>query len=184
MDDEPGEPKQQQETINKLVVENPQDSHINIYALLSFHSLASFLMWIKLLYFMRIFKQTGKNDWAIIIFLNRLSCENYYRLYLWHESLPLNLHDSDHSIQWGLSPDCWRLQWCWWWRKVLRKDLCIGICLYFCFGSRWYACRRLWWQCCTCRGLDHILSCSSYYECRDAELTSRYRVQVFRWHQQ
>ena len=140
-------------------------------------------MWIKLLYFMRIFKQTGKNDWAIIFF-NRLSCENYYRLYLWHESLPLNLHDCDHSIQRGLSPDCRGLQWCWWRWKVLRKDICIGICIYFCFGSRWYACRRLWWQCCTCRGLDHILPCSSYYECRDAELASRYRVQVFRGHQQ
>jgi hypothetical protein len=38
--------------------EDPAEA-IDMYALTTFHSLASFLMWLKLLYFMRIFKDTG-----------------------------------------------------------------------------------------------------------------------------
>ena len=45
-----------------LLDEKPEDNHIEIYPLVAFHSLASFLMWIKLLYFMRIFNQTGKKN--------------------------------------------------------------------------------------------------------------------------
>jgi len=48
--------------------EKPEDNHINQYALVSFHSLASFLMWIKLLYFMRIYKQTGNENNCYILF--------------------------------------------------------------------------------------------------------------------
>jgi hypothetical protein len=65
----------------KLLDENHEGSHINSYALVSFHSLASFLMWIKLLYFMRIFERTGNND-RELLFSYRLSGENYYSLYL------------------------------------------------------------------------------------------------------
>jgi hypothetical protein len=36
------------------------DNFINLPLLSVVHSLASFLMWLKLLYFMRIFKDTGK----------------------------------------------------------------------------------------------------------------------------
>ena len=38
------------------------NSLINLEALTVVHSIASMLMWLKLLYFMRIFKDTGKFD--------------------------------------------------------------------------------------------------------------------------
>jgi hypothetical protein len=60
---------------------DPNDNIIDDSVLVSFHSLASFLMWLKLLYFMRIYKETGKktvptsSDNVHLLF--RLSCEDH-----------------------------------------------------------------------------------------------------------
>ena len=139
-------------------------------------------MWIKLLYFMRIYKQTGRSYWLLRISC-RLSCENHYRLYIWYESLPLHLPNCDRRLQWGLHPHCRGLRWYWRRWKVPRKELCLGICLNFRFGNRWYPCRRLWWQCCTGRGLDLFLPCTSHCECGDAKLARCDHFQVFLGHQ-
>ena len=85
-------------TLTFSLDENPEDNHINLYTLVSFHSLASFLMWIKLLYFMRIFNETGKNIW-LLRFSYRLSGENYYRLHLRHAGLPLHIPDCNRRVQ-------------------------------------------------------------------------------------
>lgn len=49
------------ESVETTVVAAVMDSMINLPVLSVFHSLASLLMWLKLLYFMRIFRETGKH---------------------------------------------------------------------------------------------------------------------------
>ncbi len=59
---------------------DPKDNIIEDSVLVSFHSLASFLMWLKLLYFMRIYKETGKKtvpSFKNVHLLFRLSCEDH-----------------------------------------------------------------------------------------------------------
>jgi hypothetical protein len=59
---------------------DPKDNIIDDSVLVSFHSLASFLMWLKLLYFMRIYKETGKKTEPSsknVYLLFRLPCEDY-----------------------------------------------------------------------------------------------------------
>ena len=85
----------------------PEDNFISTPVLVSFHALASFLMWIKLLYFMRIYKETGNYNNFPYISSFRLLGEDHFRVHIWNAHFPLHLFDLPGCIQWGFQPHWW-----------------------------------------------------------------------------